>query len=182
MINAKQARSARVSVVLWVAAFLLPAIAHAAENRYHVLTTYKLTGPGKPGNVRVDSEARRLYVTHGDRVDVLNADTGASVGTVPAKGSNDIVLAPGLKHGFISNGSAASVMMFDPATLKVMKTIKLDAQNPDALEYDEDVNRVFVTTASGVTAIDANLGQVAGNVALEGRLRRLVSNHYGRLF
>src|SRR5579864_9115167 len=48
-------------------------------------------------------------------------------------GSNDIVLAPEVKRGFISNGAAASVIMFDPATLKAVKTIQLDAQNPNAM-------------------------------------------------
>jgi DNA-binding beta-propeller fold protein YncE len=182
MINAEQARPAKFPVVLWLAAFLLPTTAPAAENGYHVLTRYKLTGQGKPGNVRVDSEARRIYVAHGDNIDVLNADTGASVGTLPAKGSNDVVLAPGLKRGFISNGSAASITMFDPATLKLVKTIKVDAQNPNAMEYDPVVKRVFVATSSGVTAIDAQAGQVAGNIPLEGRLGHLISNDYGRLF
>jgi DNA-binding beta-propeller fold protein YncE len=181
MINVKQSMLATISALLLFAALLIPAT-HADDNGYHLLAKYKLTGHGKTGNVRVDSEARRLYVAHGDRVDVLNADTGASIGFVPANGSNDIVLAPDFKHGFISNGTVASVTMFDPATLNVVKTIKLAVQNPNAMEYDPDVKRVFVAATGEVTAIDASSGEVVGSVPLQGRLGHLISNDYGRLF
>jgi DNA-binding beta-propeller fold protein YncE len=182
MINAKQSKLVTIVAPLFLAAFLIPAAVYADDNGYHVVARYKLTGHGKPGNVRVDSEARRLYVAHGDRVDVLNADTGASTGMVPANGSNDIVLASDFKHGFISNGAVASVTMFDPVTLKVVKTVKLTAENPNAMDYDPDVKRVFVAGTGGVTAIDANSGEVVGSVPLEGHLGHLISNDYGRLF
>jgi DNA-binding beta-propeller fold protein YncE len=173
-------RSGQASALL--AVLFCSAIAVAADNGYHVLARYKLAGRGKTANVRIDAEARRLYVAHGDRVDVLNLDTGALAGSIPASGSNDIVLAPEAKHGFVSNSTSASLIMFDPATLKVLKTIKLNADKPGALEYDPDVKRVFVATNGGVTAIDSDSGEVSGNVSLEGRLRSLVSNNYGRLY
>ena len=182
MRSVKESIRAATAVSALFSVCLAPAVAQAADNGYRVLARYKLRGQGKTSNVRVDSAARRLYVAHGDRVEVFNIDTGASVGTVSAKGSSDIVLAPDFKHGFISNGNGASVTMFDPVTLKVVKTIKLAAQNPSAMEYDSEVKRVFVATKGGVTAIDANSGEVAGSVPLEGRLGHLVSNDYGRLF
>lgn len=181
MRNVRQSIRATTAMLLGCGIFFTLA-AHAADNGYHILARYKLAGPGKTNNVRVDSEARRLYVAHGDRIDVLNADTGTNIGTVSANGSNDIVLAPDFKHGFISNGTAASVTMFDPTTLKIVKTIKVAAQNPNAMEYDPAVKRVFVAATGSVTAIDANSGEVVGSVPLDGRLGHLVSNAYGRLF
>lgn len=174
-------RSGQVAALVAVL-FIGSTLARAADNGYHVLSRYKLAGHGKTGHLRVDSEARRLYVAHGDRVDVLNVDTGAQAGSIPASGSNDVVLAPEAKHGFISNGAGASLTMFDPATLKVLKQIKLNADNPDALEYDPDAKRVFVITNGGVTAVDSDSGEVTGKVSLEGRLSSLVSNDYGRLY
>ena len=183
MINSTRSTTfAACARMLILAACVLPSSAYAADNGYHIITRYKLSGRGKVGNVQVDPEARRLYVAHGDRVDVLNADTGAVAGTIPSNGSNDVVLAPDIKRGFISNGTGASVTIFDPATLKVIKTAKLNAENPSALEYDPDVKRVFVVTTGGVTALDADSGEVAGSVTLDGRLGRLVSNDYGRLY
>jgi DNA-binding beta-propeller fold protein YncE len=176
------ARRAGQASALFAVLFVCSAIAGAADHGYHVLARYKLAGRGKTGNVRIDAGTRRLYVAHGDRVDVLNLDTGALAGSIPASGSSDIVLAPEAKHGFISNSTSASLTMFDPATLKVLKTIKLNADKPGALEYDPDVKRVFVATNGGVTAIDSDSGEVSGNVSLDGRLRSLVSNNYGRLY
>jgi DNA-binding beta-propeller fold protein YncE len=175
-------RQSQRTAVLFLALFVANAIAQAADDGYHVLARYKLAGRGKTGNVRVDSEARRLYVARADRVYVLNVDTGAVTGSIGANGSNDIVLAPEAKHGFISNGASASLTMFDPATLKVLKTIKLNAENPNAMEYDPEAKRVFVVANGGVTAIDADSGEVTGSVPLEGRLGGLVSNDYGRLY
>jgi DNA-binding beta-propeller fold protein YncE len=182
MIKLKQLTFSMSSALLSLWAFLFLPAAHAADNGYNILTRYKLAGHGKTGNVRVDVEARRLYVAHGDRVEVLNADTGSAVGSIRSSGSNDIVLAPDVKHGFISNGNSGSVTMFDPATLKVVKTIKLDAQNPNAMEYDPDVKRIFVAATGSVAAIDAASGDVAGKIPLEGRLARLISNDYGRVY
>jgi DNA-binding beta-propeller fold protein YncE len=174
-------RSGQVAALLALL-FFAATLVGAADNGYRVLARYKLAGRGKTGNVRVDPEARRLYVAHGDRVDVLNVDTGAQAGSIPASGSSDVVLAPEAKHGFISNGASASLTMFDPATLKVLKQIKLNADNPGALEYDPDAQRVFVATNGGVTAVDSDSGEVTGKVSLEGRLSSLVSNDYGRLY
>jgi DNA-binding beta-propeller fold protein YncE len=180
MIKGKQSQN---TVVLLLALFASVSLAQAADaGGYHILTRYKLAGRGKTASVRVDPEARRLYVAHGDRVEVLNVDTGAVIGTIPANESNDIALAPEAKHGFISNGGSGAVTMFDPATLKVLKTIKLNAENPSAMEYDPEAKRVFVVTRGGVSAIDPDSGELAGSVPLEGRLGGLVSNDYGRLY
>ena len=179
----KRNRSTFAAIALLLFRVLLvPAIAGGADNSYHILERYKLNGNGKIGNIRVDIDARRLYVAHGDHVDVVNSDTGARVGMVPANGANDVVIAAGIKRGFISNGGDQSVTVFDPATLKVVKTIKLPVQNPKAMEYDSDVKRVFVAAVGGVAVIDADSADLAGTVSMDGHLGRLICNGYGRLF
>src|SRR5579871_1898926 len=57
---------------------------------YHVVNTWKLGGDGGWDYLTVDSEARRLYISRGTHVMVVDADSGKSVG--------DITDTPGV-HG-----------------------------------------------------------------------------------
>jgi DNA-binding beta-propeller fold protein YncE len=91
---------------------------------YHVLTQFKIGGEGGYDMLCVDSAARRLYVSHATRVEVLDADTGKKVGEVaPGNGVHGIAVAPEFNHGFVSNGRDNTVTMLDLKTLQVIKVI-----------------------------------------------------------
>lgn len=160
----------------------LPAVAQAGAG-YRVQGEYKLEGAGPAGNLWLDAASRRLYVAHGDRVDVLNADTGRREGSMEAQDAAGLLIVDG-SHGFFANRRGNSVSMFDPATLKVLKGIPLDAKGPESLAYDSDVQEVFVVApeAGSVVALDARSGAIAGTVSLTGHLRQAVSNDMGSLF
>jgi DNA-binding beta-propeller fold protein YncE len=168
-------------------AMVLPFASRAVSQQnfsYHVRTEYKLEGAGSPGNLWLDSAARRLYVAHGDRVEVLNADTGRRESSMAAQDAAGILIAAGTGHGFFANLHGNSVTMFDPSTLAIIKQIPLAAAGPESITYDDDVHKVFVVapTSGKVIALDGQSGEVAGTVALEGHLRQAVSNGYGSLF
>jgi len=139
-------------------------------------STYKLTGrypvPGAGGfdYVTVDSSARRIYLSHGTQVDVLDADNGKVVGTISdTPGVHGIAIAPEFKHGFTSNGREHKVSMFDPSTLQLIKKIDV-GRGPDGIYYDPRTKRVFTNNhgSHDITAIDAATGTVAGTVKAEG--------------
>ena len=82
-------------------------------------------GEGGWDYLTVDSEARRLYVSRGDRVTVLDLDTEAVVGELAGTpGVHGIAVVPELGKGFTSNGRDSSVTVFDLKTLKATNTIK----------------------------------------------------------
>lgn len=161
----------------------LPAHAQPGAN-YRMQAEYKLEGAGPVGSLWLDAAARRLYVAHGNRVDVLNADTGRREGSMAAEGASGVLVAEGTGHGFFANLSGNSVTMFDAAALTVTKVIPLDSKGPESLVYDSDAGKVFVVAPDGgaVVAIDAKSGEVTGTVALQGRLRQAVSNDMGSLY
>lgn len=175
-----------VAAVTFLAAYFelaLPAVAQSNPN-YRVRADYKLEGAGAVGNLWVDAAARRLYVAHGDHVEVLNADTGRHEGSMPAQDAAGVVVAAGTGHGFFSNRGGGSVTMFNPANLAVFKTILLGATDPESLVFDADTGRVFVVApGSGeIVALNAHTGEVAGRVSLPGHLRQAVTNGMGNLF
>jgi YVTN family beta-propeller protein len=155
------------TLVCWT---LLGMAALAADNPYRVITKYAVGGDGSWDYITVDSEARRLYVTHGTRVEVLDADTGKSVGVIAdTPGVHGVVIARGEKRGFSTNGGENKVSVFDSTTLALIK--KLDVgKGPDAIFYDVTTNRVFTTNhgSDDMTVIDAAKAEVVGTIKIEG--------------
>jgi DNA-binding beta-propeller fold protein YncE len=134
--------------------------------------------------VAVDSAARRVYVSHGSRVVVLDADTDAVVGNVPdTQGVHGIAIASDLGRGFTSNGRANTVTIFDLKTLATVGTVKTGT-NPDAIVYDAATKRVFTMNgrSNDLTAISAADGSVAGSLALGGKPEFAVADGQGSIF
>src|SRR6516165_12140500 len=122
---------------------VLPATLRSSDSGYHVTKKVKVGGEGFWDYLNVDSDARRLYISRGTHVMVLDADSLESVGDIPdTQGVHGIALAPELGRGFTSNGRANSVTIFDLKTLKALGTVKAGT-NPDAIVYDGVTKRVF---------------------------------------
>jgi YVTN family beta-propeller protein len=137
---------------------------------YKVQTRYPISGHDGWDYISVDSAGRRIYVSHSVRVNVLDADTGAPVGTIEdTPGVHGIAIASKLKHGFTSNGKEDKVTMFDTGTLAVIKKIDV-GKGPDGIYFDPGSRRVFTNNhhSHDITAIDAATGDVVGTVNVAG--------------
>src|SRR5438270_3912337 len=107
-------------VALSILSFSLAAAAQSAPG-YHVINRIPVPGTGSWDYLTVDESARRLYVSHGTQVEVLDVDSGAIVGKVPnTPGVHGIAIVSKLGRGFISDGQSSTVTIFD---LKTLKTI-----------------------------------------------------------
>ena len=151
---------------------------------YHVAKTIALGGDEGWDYVAIDSDARRVYVSHGSRVVVLDADSGALIGEIPdTQGVHGIAVASDLGRGFTSNGRANTVTIFDLKTLKPLGTIKV-GMNPDAIVYDAGTKRVFTMNgrSNDASAIDAASGTVVGTIALGGKPEFAVADGKGSIF
>src|SRR5690242_19491793 len=137
---------------------------------YKVETRYSVPGNGGFDYVTIDSAARRLYLSHGTQVDVIDPDNGKLIGTIAdTPGVHGVALAPEFKHGFTSNGRENKVSMFDPTTFQLINKIEV-GKGPDGIYYDPETKRVFTNNhgSHDVSAIDAKTGQVVGTVKVEG--------------
>ena len=142
-----------------------------APSDYKVLKTVKLGGDGGWDCLTVDSQARRLYISRGTHVMVVNADTGEVVGDIPGtNGVHGIAVVPGLGKGFTSNGRDNTVGVFDLKTLHVSKQIPV-GKNPDIIIYDPESKLVFVGNGGSrdVTVIDPSSEIVKGTIPLDGK-------------
>src|SRR5262249_22907027 len=137
---------------------------------YKVVGRYPVPGTGGFDYVTIDSFARRIYVSHGTQVDVLDADSGKVVGTIPGTpGVHGISIAAEFNHGVNSIRRAPKVSMFDPSTLQLIKTIDV-GRGHDGIYYDPRTKRLFTNNhgSHDISAIDAKTGDVVGTVKAEG--------------
>jgi len=157
-----------IKTALIVALFFLTPFQNGTG--YKVSTRYPVPGNGGFDYVTIDSAARRLYVSHGTQVDVVNPDNGQLIGTIgDTPGVHGVALSPEFKHGFTSNGRENKVSMFDLATLQLINKIDV-GRGPDGIYYDPTTQRVFTNNhgSHDITAIDAKSGQVVGTIKVEG--------------
>jgi hypothetical protein len=89
---------------------------------YHLLKKVSFGAAPGSGSTReyfdyvvVDSAARRVYLSHLTEFIVVDADSGDKVGTVTGdwKRVHGAALAPEANHGFITDGDAGNIIMFD---------------------------------------------------------------------
>jgi len=171
----------------------VPQLSLAAETgteppAYHVTARYEIGGTDTAYDyLRVDALSRRLFVAHGTRLEVLDADTGARLGQVAnLAGVHGVEIIDRLHTAFATNGTDRTVTMFDPATLQVAKTIKYAGVKPDALQYDPASGLLFVVNggATGdVSVIDPANGAIVGTVDLGGgKLEEIAFDGQGRGF
>jgi|SRR5271157_532619 len=156
----------------------------AADGDYHLLKKVVLGGEGFWDYLICDSDARRIYISRGSHVMVVDADSYAVVGDIPGTdGVHGIALAPELGRGFTSNGRTNTVTIFDLKTLKVLGTAPT-GEGPDAIVYDPASKRVFTFNGHGgsATAIDAASGTPAGTITLGGRPEFAAADGQGHVY
>jgi len=148
---------------------------------YHLLKTISL--PPAPGGdeyydyITVDADARRVYVSHGAEVVVLNADDYSVVGRIGGLiRCHGIALVQELGKGFVTDGDARTaadvqkVVVFDLKTLKVTGEIKTGQVDTDAIIYEPVTKHIFVFNGDShnTTVIDPVKQTVITNIDLGG--------------
>src|SRR3989442_13421407 len=82
-----------------LAVLLVTVSAIAAGTGYHILKEIKVGGEGGWDYLTMDSAARRLYVSHTNKVNVIDPDAGKIVGEIPdTQGVHGIAIASALNQ------------------------------------------------------------------------------------
>lgn len=152
---------------------------------YQFIKKINLTGDGKWDYLKTDDEKERLFVSHQDRVNVVDIKSDTQIGEITGLNSiHGIALAKELKKGYISNGGDNNITIFDYNTLKVLKTLTIVGKKADAIMYDKFSNQVFVfNNGSGnAVVINAKTNEVVGVIELGGAPEFAVSNGKGTIF
>jgi hypothetical protein len=165
-------------------ALLFGSAAVAAGPGYHVVGKIQVGGEGWWDYLTVDSAARRLYVSHGTHVAVVDLESNKVVGDIPGTlGVHGIALAPALGRGFTSNGGMDAVTIFSLETLKPIGEVHT-GKNPDSILFDPASGRVFTFNgrSGDSTAFNAATGVVDGTIPLGGKPEFATTDGAGRIF
>jgi len=151
---------------------------------YHQIHEYKLPGDTGWDYLTMDPASRRLYISRGTHVQILNIDSGKLEGDIAdLKGVHGIALDKAGNKGYISDGRDNSVVVFDLGSLK--STGKVQAgTNPDAILFDPATKRVFAFNgrSGNATVIETKDNSVAGTIDLGGKPEFAVSDGKGKVF
>ena len=166
-----------------------------ASSGYHLLKTVSL--PDAPGGreyydyISVDPEARRVYVSHGAEVVVLNADDYSVVGKIEGLSRcHGVAIANDLGKGFITDGDGnpsatiQEVVVFDLKTLKVTGRVKTGQIDTDAIIYEPVTKHIFTFNGDShnTTVIDAVKESVITNIDLIGKVEFPASDGKGMIY
>ena len=158
----------------------------ALASDYHLIEKFKIGGDGGWDYLTYDAPSDRLFITRGDRVQVVNPTSGNLLAEImDTPGVHGVALANELGKGYTSNGRDNSITVFDLKTLKTLNKVKtVGGENPDFIVYDGVSRRVLALNGKSHNAsvIDAANDQLLTTIALTGKPEAAVADGNGRVF
>ncbi len=152
-------------------ALSIASLCAAAQAPYKVIDHWKIGGTGGWDYLLADPPQHRLYVTHNARVEVIDTTTGKVVGSITdLKGTHGVALDPAGNFGYISDGGANEVVIFDRKTLATVAKVPTGV-NPDGIAFEPSTKTIwaFNGRSKSVTVIDAQSRSVAATIELPGK-------------
>ena len=158
-----------------------------AQNAGQYVFDKKIPIPGNGGYdyLFIDAASRRIFISHGNTVHIIDLDTEKTLGVIDnLVGVHGIAIASEFNKGFISDGKGNTVVVFDLKSLKTIKTISITGKDPDAIMYDPFSKRIFTFNGDSgdASVIDASSLTQIGTVAVGGTPEFAVSNGQGKIF
>jgi YVTN family beta-propeller protein len=142
----------------------------AAAPTYAQVADIPVGGAGGWDYLTVDSGSKRLYVSHGTEVVVIDTASNTVVGRIAdTPGVHGIAVVPELGRAFTSNGRENKVSVVDVKTLQTLSKVATGA-NPDAILYEPKQKEIYALNHTGhsATAFDAATGAVSATIPLAG--------------
>ena len=173
---------------------------------FFVKKTWAIGGEGNWDYLTLDPTALQLFIAHGTRVQVVDVNSGSPVGEVTGlREAHGIALDPEGQFGYVTDGSANEVKVFDRSSLQVVASVPV-GKNPRAVVFEPASGLVFAIcpnaaqesriprhtstgqrvfdpfVASTVTVIDAETHKRLADLLLPGKLGFAQTDGKGTVF
>jgi len=178
-----------------------PAPTELAASPFVIKQTWIIGGSGNWDYLTLDPQARQLFIAHGPAVQVVDIGTGTVAGQVTGfRDAHSIALDDTGEFGFVSDGPANQVKVFDRRSFKVVAVIPT-GPSPRAVVFEPQTKLVFAVSAaalplrpgdppaaanqpikSSITVIDAEKRAVIGNILLPGKLGFAATGGAGQIY
>jgi len=152
---------------------------------YTITRTVAIGAPDRWDLLTFDDASHRVYIAHGDRVTVVDGQSGELIGNIEgyAGGTHGVAVVPGSGRGYTDDGRAGTAGSFDLKTLKPLKTIKAD-EDADAIVFDPASAHVFVIDGDPgkITVIDPKTDTVITTLDGGGKLEIGAADGNGKVY
>jgi DNA-binding beta-propeller fold protein YncE len=161
---------------------LLSSVAFSQNTSFKVVKTYPIKSSGGWDYIAVNDH--KVYVSHGTQVNILDENSGDSIGIIPGTtGVHGIAFDNDLHKGYTSNGRLNNVFVFDLSTNKILKEIPT-GENPDAISYEPFSKKIITCNgrSKSLSVIDPEKQTVIATIELDAKPEEAVSDGEGKLF
>jgi len=171
-------------LTLFIASLLMVSGYAQQSAGYRITKTFPIKSDGGYDYITVDSASNRLYVSHGNQVNVVDKVTGDSIGVIKTdKDVHGIALVHALGKGYITNGGANSALVFDLKTFKTLIHVPT-GQFADGILYDDFSKKVITCNgkSKNMTVIDPATDKAVATITLTGWPETAASDGKGRIY
>lgn len=173
-----------LSMALFLGAACEARAGEAPAATFAVRATYALPGPGRWDLLAVDPRRGHVFISRGDRVQVMDQE-GQLVGTIAGTdGVHGVTIVPELGRGFTTNGRSNSLTEFDLTSFERVADIALGGKSPDDIIYDATTRHLFAFDAKSneASVVDPATGKELSRIPFEGNPELSADDGNGHLF
>jgi YVTN family beta-propeller protein len=157
----------------------------SSRGPYELTKTVRLGAPDRWDYLTFDPSSNRVFISHSDRVTVVDAKSGKIVGTVTGipGGTHGVGIVPSVGRGYTDDGKAGVAWAFDLKTFKKVAEIKAQP-DADGIAYDRSSGHIFVVDGDSgkITAIDPKTNAAVATIDGGGGLEFGAADGLGHFF
>jgi len=121
----------------------IPVSTTTSGTPFAIRNTWFIGGVGSWDYLTMDANAQRLFLAHGSALQVVDVKTGELAGEISGlREAHSIVFDGTGNYGYISDGGANNVKVFDRGSLQIIATIPT-IPNPRSLVFDPSTDLLF---------------------------------------
>ncbi|MDE2134942.1 MAG: hypothetical protein KGJ49_10110 [Alphaproteobacteria bacterium] len=177
--------AAFVAAALVASALQAQAAPQADTPSYTITKNVALGAPDRWDYVVLDPVLNRVYVSHSEKVTVVDGTSGAIVGTINGitGTTHGIASVHALGKGYTDDGKAGIAVSFDLKTLKIINSIKAEP-DADGIVFDQWSGHILVIDGGSgkITVIDPKTDTLVATVDGGGGLEFGVSGENGKFY
>jgi DNA-binding beta-propeller fold protein YncE len=130
----------------------IPAATDLPGSPFFIKKTWYIGGAGNWDYLTVDASAGLLYIAHAQNVQVVDINSGSVVAEIPSfREARAIALDDTGDYGYVSDGAAGDVVVFDRHTFKIQSTVPIYC-SPRSIAFEPRNKLVFAICGAGGAA------------------------------
>jgi DNA-binding beta-propeller fold protein YncE len=130
----------------------IPTATELPGSPFFIKKTWIIGGAGNWDYLTFDPAAKILYIAHGTSVQVVDVDSGSVVKEIRGfREAHSIALDDTGRFGYVSDGPAGEVKVFDRQTFQIESTIPISC-SPRSVAFEPASKLVFAICGAGVAS------------------------------